>query len=949
MAKLMLRATVALLMVLAGCGGDTLRAPAPHMLDPAELSLSSLERLPLPEGVSPALWAELRTALAAVIREHGTAGGTRTASDFVAPAYTVTDLATTLADGAPVVTWSYVGPGDYDLNGAVTINDLAPIGRYFNARATDANWAEARVADGNGDGLVSIADLTPLGAWFGTVIEGYALYRSSFPSPEPPGLFDLVERIELAAGTRSAAQLAFSFADSGGRSGDTYIVRPYRSSPNPEGFVPGAISNAAVVFTAPGPWPMYGHDPQHTFRTDVVGPARANLRWLWSPDGDSNSAQQLRVIDGVLYAIAAGDVYRQVLPSGVPVRLPLPENAGAWVEDYEVFADGCILVLSSTGELCGFEPDGSLRFRDSDPVRSDIALGPDGNIYFVEADTGAHVLRKIAPDGSISTCFTLPDATRRAPQFFSNGDLLVRRNAGFLQRFSPDGTLLHTSQNWDFAPSEAVIDSQDRVYRTIFDMVELLSPQLEVLATSVDLTHSTDMLLGELTLAEGAGRVYTRPRVDSPLFALDLELNLQWSKQLSPAGFAPALPHPAVVDGLLVCPLDGAVAALRPDGSAAWTVNLLDDVAGLAGSAGATVVSGLDGFIYGFDSAGQQLWRQPQLVQGPEIYLTSIVTTGDGGAYLTQPWEVLRLWPTGEIGPVRPYPQQHLPRVDGLQLQADGSLFGFSRIPLNGYTWYVTFIEQSGMVRAAQEYNTASLDPQPTLQAGRTATGAVLVPAGDTLYALTPDGAVAWTYVAGAKIYSSPTVAPDGTVLLMTAGNRLLHALTSTGNFLWSTPFESANVPFFSIAGDVLYAVVHPPEPPFTQLLALRLSDRQELWRANLEALVPGLALGANGHIYVCSADPEGESYLLAFEPDGAEAWRYPLPDRAFPEPVVDGAGTVFVTTTGAGEDGHLTAVKGDGSLAWEAHLPSRPTSLALGADGSLYVGGAWALQIFTP
>jgi hypothetical protein len=91
--------------------------------------------------------------------------------------------------------WSYRCSGDYDQNGRVAIQDLTPIGIYFQANSGDSNWPAAQVADGNGDSFVTVQDLTPIGINYLTETDGYQVQSG----PAPTGPFSFVTEVLLSS------------------------------------------------------------------------------------------------------------------------------------------------------------------------------------------------------------------------------------------------------------------------------------------------------------------------------------------------------------------------------------------------------------------------------------------------------------------------------------------------------------------------------------------------------------------------------------------------------------------------------------------------------------------------------------------------------------------------------------------------------------------------------
>lgn len=83
-----------------------------------------------------------------------------------------------LLDGNHLM-WNYRNTGDYNLDGLVSINDITPIGQFWQAKTGDENWQVASAADGNGDGLISINDLSAIGQNYRNFIVGYEIWATT--------------------------------------------------------------------------------------------------------------------------------------------------------------------------------------------------------------------------------------------------------------------------------------------------------------------------------------------------------------------------------------------------------------------------------------------------------------------------------------------------------------------------------------------------------------------------------------------------------------------------------------------------------------------------------------------------------------------------------------------------------------------------------------------------
>ncbi len=89
-------------------------------------------------------------------------------------------------ESSATLSWFERHNGDYNLDGEVGVNDLTPLGLYFDQPAVEGedDWALIEVVDGDEDGLITVADITPIGQSFLSFITGYNVYRTPLAEPE---------------------------------------------------------------------------------------------------------------------------------------------------------------------------------------------------------------------------------------------------------------------------------------------------------------------------------------------------------------------------------------------------------------------------------------------------------------------------------------------------------------------------------------------------------------------------------------------------------------------------------------------------------------------------------------------------------------------------------------------------------------------------------------------
>lgn len=197
------------------------------------------------------------------------------------------------------------------------------------------------------------------------------------------------------------------------------------------------------------------------------------------------------------------------------------------------------------------------------------------------------------------------------------------------------------------------------------------------------------------------------------------------------------------------------------------------------------------------------------------------------------------------------------------------------------------------------------------------------------LLALEPDGTFRWLYPAAATA-SSPAQAADGTLYFGTSEGTL-EAVDSEGMHVWSAALgggvhtsspaigPDGTVYIWSEEGDGLHAL---------------WPTGDTRWVYSAPSMLIGTsspAVGAQGVVYIGS--PAG---LHAIGSNGLEVWLVEIAGGAG-SPVLDSEGNIYV---GSGSGFH--AVGPDGAPRWELEIDGGTArSAAVGADGTLYVGGA--------
>jgi outer membrane protein assembly factor BamB len=207
-----------------------------------------------------------------------------------------------------------------------------------------------------------------------------------------------------------------------------------------------------------------------------------------------------------------------------------------------------------------------------------------------------------------------------------------------------------------------------------------------------------------------------------------------------------------------------------------------------------------------------------------------------------------------------------------------------------------------------------------------------------------------WSFsTTGPIYYSSPAIAPDGTIYFgnggLNVGVGALIALDPNGHLKWQHPFTKA----------IFTPAVGPDGTVYVQDLSSSLyainPDGTLKWSFLLNApstigqAAP--AIDSDGTLFI------GGDALYAVNPDGTRKWRYPgsasiLPIRSSPAIATDG--TIILGGNPNGITPVVWAINPDGSLKWQASLTDSAASAAglavftfsspgIGSDGTIYIG----------
>jgi len=222
------------------------------------------------------------------------------------------------------------------------------------------------------------------------------------------------------------------------------------------------------------------------------------------------------------------------------------------------------------------------------------------------------------------------------------------------------------------------------------------------------------------------------------------------------------------------------------------------------------------------------------------------------------------------------------------------------------------------------------------------------------LFALNPDGTVAWTFRTG-PVADSPVIGPDGAIYVTTLGGRVV-AINSNGTQRWDQPIDT--VANYDQAGGAIDGTSYYTAGRHG-LISVSLDSGEKRWETALPFAQDGSPeILRNGLIIY-----PGHGRMNAIDSSGTPHWSYPnispedtAKNGGWPRPgdagfnsgfAVGPDGTIYAATVNS----RVVAVGQDQQLRWEfkTRLGNRAAPV-VASDGTVYCGsGDGTLYAFDP
>lgn len=865
----------------------------------------------------------------------------------------VVDLAAITANMQPPFTvqlsWTEMMCGDYDQNATVGISDVTQLGIHWGKSVlwTDGKpagdpgddggagplqppaagsgaeyWRLARI-DGNGDGVLNIQDLTPIAQHWKQQLSLYYIYRRAQGADEWALWYQFALRPEIAPARPVRYSAALTEAAPGTYE---YKVVPYDALSDTTGpdsnIVSVQLESDTPVPPAAHPWPMFGHDPQHTHRSPFVGSQAGKLKWIFKAGGDAtglNFSKYNQVATGL-----AGQVYAarnentileaftseglllwQYITGEVITRQPV---AGPGGDVYLILDDNRLLALNSSG-IARWEHvlAGAV---NSHPVFDDA-----GRIYASTAEGSIYCFNS---DGTMAWIFGLGRTATTGVQVSGEGASCIVAEDNMLYMLTSDGAIDWTYALADNVVGLPVIGQDGTVFLVSITGIVYAINSAGVLAWNYQFAFEVSCEYGPIL--GGTENLYINiDRMGSRAFFAFYQSGIfRWNQQ----GCA------------LACDKDGNVYAgtsnltlYTPAKVELWTVelNCASPEPSTVSSDHIGVVLISYGSLYVFASDGNSRWRRHytnEFAASPIVDANNMVYIGNsnGCAYAINPSGLMQ-WTKATSDGIR----------SSFALDSDGYLYNcqfestFSLAKDGSVRWLQSrnFQYDFNVILSTDKelvVNTSSSIDRLNNAGGLEmsialtglegmSTGSLSVGADDSiysiisnkLYAYSADGALKWVNEVH-NSGSNPAIGSDNEIYV--TGGSCLSAIDSDGNIKWT--FNPADYGYDGSG-----------------------------WESG-----PAIAADGTVHYTIYEYMSPGASRHYAVNPDGTLKWRFSGQAAVgwswASTPAVGADGCVYYGSC----DGKIYAVDADGSLKWSyATGGGIQSSPAIGADGAVYVG----------
>ncbi|MBN2081674.1 PQQ-like beta-propeller repeat protein [bacterium] len=188
--------------------------------------------------------------------------------------------------------------------------------------------------------------------------------------------------------------------------------------------------------------------------------ADGSERWVY-PVGGLISGGVAVGLDGAAYVGSTDKNLHAVNPDGTP-RWVYPTD-GMIRSTPSIGPDGTVYIGDEDGTVYAVRADGSPGWtcETGDNVRSTPTIGPDGTVYFGSHDGYLYAVNR---DGSAKWSYELGDQVRSSPALGADGTVYAASANGNLYALTPTGDLKWTFETGGWIYTSPTLDAEDTVY-----------------------------------------------------------------------------------------------------------------------------------------------------------------------------------------------------------------------------------------------------------------------------------------------------------------------------------------------------------------------------------------------------------------------------------------------------------------------------------------------------